>query len=32
MGNICAAEVISHIGPRPEQDILALFKAEGLVG
>ena len=31
MGNICAAEVISHIGPRPEQDILALFKAEGLV-
>ena len=31
MGNICAAEVIGHIGPRPEQDILALFKAEGLV-
>ena len=31
MGNICAAEVISHIGPRPEQDILTLFKAEGLV-
>lgn len=31
MGNICAAEVISHFGPRPEQDILALFKAEGLV-
>jgi sugar/nucleoside kinase (ribokinase family) len=31
MGNICAAEVISHIGPRPTQDILALFKAEGLV-
>ena len=31
MGNICAAEVISHIGPRPEQDILALFKTEGLV-
>ncbi len=31
MGNICAAEVISHVGPRPEQDIMALFKAEGLV-
>ncbi|SFD89154.1 Sugar or nucleoside kinase, ribokinase family [Sulfitobacter brevis] len=31
MGNICAAEVISHIGPRPETDIMALFKAQGLV-
>ena len=31
MGNICAAEVISHIGPRPEADIMALFKAQGLV-
>ena len=31
MGNICAGEVISHIGPRPEADIMALFKAEGLV-
>ena len=30
MGNICAAEVISHIGPRPEVDIMTLFKAEGL--
>ncbi|SDF05798.1 adenosine kinase [Sulfitobacter delicatus] len=31
MGNICAGEVISHIGPRPEADIMSLFKAEGLV-
>lgn len=31
MGNICAAEVISHIGPRPETDIMALFKEQGLV-
>jgi sugar/nucleoside kinase (ribokinase family) len=31
MGNICAAEVISHIGPRPEKDMMAVFKSEGLV-
>ena len=31
MGNVCAAEVISHIGPRPATDIMALFKAQGLV-
>jgi sugar/nucleoside kinase (ribokinase family) len=31
MGNVCAAEVISHIGPRPEQDMMTLFKAAGLV-
>ena len=31
MGNICAAEVISHVGPRPDADIMALFKAQGLV-
>jgi sugar/nucleoside kinase (ribokinase family) len=31
MGNICAAEVIGHIGPRPEQDMMSLFKAAGLV-
>jgi sugar/nucleoside kinase (ribokinase family) len=31
MGNVCAAEVISHVGPRPEVDIMALFKAQGLV-
>ena len=31
MGNICAGEVIRHIGPRPQTDIMPLFKAEGLV-
>lgn len=31
MGNICAAEVISHVGPRPEAGIMELFKAQGLV-
>ena len=31
MGNICAAEVIGHIGPRPDQDMMSLFKAAGLV-
>tara|TARA_R110002110_G_scaffold13673_9_gene65387 strand:+ start:3111 stop:4100 length:990 start_codon:yes stop_codon:yes gene_type:complete len=31
MGNICAAEVIGHVGPRPEISIMDLFKAEGLV-
>ncbi len=31
MGNLCAAEVISHIGPRPLKDMLAEFKAAGLV-
>ncbi|MEW9918232.1 adenosine kinase [Marimonas sp. MJW-29] len=31
MGNLCAAEVISHIGPRPQRDMLAEFKAAGLV-
>ena len=31
MGNIAAAEVIGHIGARPQQDVHALFKAEGLV-
>lgn len=31
MGNTCAAEVISHIGPRPQQDMKALFAAAGLV-
>ena len=31
MGNICAAEVIGHVGPRPEIAIMVLFKAEGLV-
>jgi sugar/nucleoside kinase (ribokinase family) len=31
MGNACASEVISHIGPRPERDMMDLFKAEGLI-
>lgn len=31
MGNLCAGEVISHIGPRPQKDMLAVFKAEGLI-
>jgi len=31
MGNICAAEVISHVGPRPEADIMTRFRAQGLV-
>ncbi|AVO38890.1 adenosine kinase [Pukyongiella litopenaei] len=30
IGNICAREVISHIGPRPEADIGAMLRAEGL--
>ncbi|MDP5218351.1 adenosine kinase [Ruegeria sp. 2205SS24-7] len=31
MGNVCAREVISHIGPRPEVSVLDLLRAEGLV-
>ncbi|MDV4144523.1 adenosine kinase [Shimia sp. FJ5] len=31
MGCLCAAEVISHYGARPEADLLEMFKAEGLV-
>lgn len=31
MGNACAAEVISHIGPRPEREMMGVFKSEGLV-
>ncbi|MBM3605810.1 MAG: adenosine kinase [Alphaproteobacteria bacterium] len=31
MGCIAAAEVIAHVGARPQQDILARFRAEGLV-
>lgn len=31
MGNVCAAEVISHIGPRPEADMQALFAKHGLL-
>ncbi|MEQ6249235.1 adenosine kinase [Sulfitobacter sp. HNIBRBA3233] len=31
MGNLCAAEVISHVGPRPERDMLAEFRTAGLI-
>lgn len=31
MGNLCAAEVISHVGPRPQKDMAAVFRAEGLI-
>lgn len=31
MGNIAAAEVISHIGARPEADLKALFAEQGLL-
>jgi len=31
MGNVAAAEVISHIGARPEADLMELFKEHGLV-
>ncbi len=31
MGCVAAAEVISHIGPRPETDLKALFKTAGLI-
>lgn len=31
MGCIAAAEVIAHVGARPEADVAALFRAEGLI-
>lgn len=31
MGCIAAAEVIGHVGPRPERDLRADFRAEGLI-
>lgn len=31
MGCIAAAEVISHVGARPERDVMAEFRAEGLI-
>ena len=31
MGNACAAEVISHVGPRPEKDMMTVFREQGLV-
>ncbi|MGB5862961.1 MAG: adenosine kinase [Sulfitobacter sp.] len=31
MGNLCGAEVISHVGPRPEKDMMEVFRKTGLV-
>ncbi|MEC3860925.1 adenosine kinase [Mesobacterium sp. TK19101] len=31
MGCVCAAEVISHMGPRPEANMQALFRTAGLI-
>jgi len=31
MGCVAAAEVISHFGARPEADVKALFRGEGLI-
>ena len=31
MGCVCAAEVISHMGPRPEANMQALFRNAGLI-
>ncbi len=31
MGCVAAAEVISHVGARPEADLAALFRAERLI-
>lgn len=31
MGCLAAAEVIGHVGPRPERDLRADFRAEGLI-
>jgi len=31
MGNLCGAEVISHVGPRPEKNMMEIFRSEGLV-
>ena len=31
MGNVAASEIISHIGARPEADLKALFRNEGLI-
>ena len=30
MGVVCAREVIGHIGPRPQADVMALFREAGL--
>lgn len=31
MGHLCAGEVIRHVGPRPQTDMRALFRREGLI-
>lgn len=31
MGNLCAAEVISHVGPRPQANMLRRFREAGLI-
>jgi len=31
MGVLAAAEVIGHVGPRPQADLMEVFRAEGLV-
>ena len=31
MGHLCGAEVMSHVGPRPETDMMEVFRREGLV-
>lgn len=31
MGNLCAAEVISHVGPRPAKDMAREFRSVGLI-
>jgi sugar/nucleoside kinase (ribokinase family) len=31
MGVVCAREVIGHVGPRPAEPVMALFRSEGLV-
>jgi sugar/nucleoside kinase (ribokinase family) len=31
IGHVCAGEVITHIGPRPEADVAKLLKAQGLI-
>jgi sugar/nucleoside kinase (ribokinase family) len=31
IGCVCAREVITHIGPRPEADMIALLQGEGLL-
>jgi sugar/nucleoside kinase (ribokinase family) len=31
MGCVAAAEVISHFGARPEADLKALFRKDGLI-